>query len=428
MIFVTVGTQLPFPRLVRALDAIAGRHGLEVEGQLGDTGETPSHIKAHARLSPADFAAAMERCSVVVGHAGIGLMIAAAQHRRPLILMPRRAALGEHRNDHQLATARRFADTPGILIAEDEDALERLILSGPHPAVNDTAGERRSALIAALAAEIRPGHLRSAIAGGAAVSLQIPDLAVPATPVPSKPDVEFVGLRFDQLDTEAVVDAVAAREPTDGFAYVVTPNVDHVVRLRAGSDQPGLQEAYRGAALCLCDSRVLSGLARLRGVRLTVAPGSDITERLLRRGLPEGGRILLIGGDPNTVPRLTARFPGLQIVQHIPPMGLLRNPDAMTACVDRVIAESARLTLLAVGSPQQERIAYGVQQRGGATGTALCIGASIDFLTGAAARAPMWMRRLSLEWLHRLLSNPRRLWRRYLLRGPRIVPIIFRRS
>ena len=76
--------------------------------------------------------------------------------------------------------------------------------------------------------------------------------------------------------------------------------------------------------------------------------------------------------------------------------------------------------MLAVAMPQQEILALRVAQAGGAVGVGLCIGASLDFLTGRKARAPLWMRKASLEWLHRLLSEPKRLWRRYLVEGPRI--------
>ena len=76
--------------------------------------------------------------------------------------------------------------------------------------------------------------------------------------------------------------------------------------------------------------------------------------------------------------------------------------------------------------PQQEILGLRVAEAGGAGGTGLCIGASLDFLTGRKARAPLWMRKASLEWLHRLLSEPQRLWRRYLIEGPRIFLLTLR--
>ena len=74
----------------------------------------------------------------------------------------------------------------------------------------------------------------------------------------------------------------------------------------------------------------------------------------------------------------------------------------------------------AVGSPQQETIAQMLRTRGVARGLALCIGASLNFITGVEKRAPVWMQKMALEWLYRLMQDPRRLARRYLVRGPRI--------
>jgi UDP-N-acetyl-D-mannosaminuronic acid transferase (WecB/TagA/CpsF family) len=81
---------------------------------------------------------------------------------------------------------------------------------------------------------------------------------------------------------------------------------------------------------------------------------------------------------------------------------------------------------LAIGSPQQEIIAQRLKERGIARGLALCVGASINFLTGIEKRAPLWMREAGLEWLYRLTKNPRRLWKRYLVRGPKIFLFLWR--
>ena len=113
---------------------------------------------------------------------------------------------------------------------------------------------------------------------------------------------------------------------------------------------------------------------------------------------------------------------GLQDLQHhSPPMGFIRDPQAVEQTLRFVEAHSPfRFCFLAVGSPQQELLAQEIKQRGVARGLALCIGASINFLTGAERRAPRWIQLANLEWLYRLLQNPGRLARRYLVRGPRI--------
>lgn len=237
-------------------------------------------------------------------------------------------------------------------------------------------------------------------------------------------DIAFAGVEFTRADRQQVIDWLKTRGVDDDFAYVVTPNADHVVRLFDHAENAEMRAAYREADLCLLDSRVMALLARLRGADLPVIPGSDLVEAFLRHHVEPGRRILLIGGAGESAELLRGLLPENEIVQHCPPMGLLGNPQAMADCVRFVIENPGDYVLFAVGSPQQELIARRVAQSGAARGTGLCIGAAVDFVTGRARRAPVWMRRLALEWLHRLLSNPRRLWRRYLLHSPRIFWIV----
>jgi exopolysaccharide biosynthesis WecB/TagA/CpsF family protein len=130
---------------------------------------------------------------------------------------------------------------------------------------------------------------------------------------------------------------------------------------------------------------------------------------------------VMVGGSAEQAQELRARF-GLKALRHIdPPMNFIRDEVAVESCL-RAIEESSpfRFCFLAIGSPQQEIIAQKLKERGVARGLALCIGASINFITGAERRAPLWIRKSGLEWLFRLVQSPRRLAKRYLLRGPRI--------
>lgn len=237
--------------------------------------------------------------------------------------------------------------------------------------------------------------------------------------------VSFLGLRFAMLDLTGahrwVLDALDAPR----FRYVVTPNVDHMVRLHRGDPawRTAFAAAEAAADLCLNDSRILQKLARQSGLDLSLVPGSDLTRVLLEAGLPVGTRVALIGGSDSEVDWLRAQLPRATVTQFQPPMGVLRNPAAQQAIVDYVEAERPQLTLFAIGAPQSEIVAHQLQQRGRTGGVALCIGASIEFLTGAKRRAPRVMQQLGLEWAFRLLSEPRRLWRRYLVEGPPIFAI-----
>jgi UDP-N-acetylglucosamine transferase subunit ALG13 len=120
MIFATVGTQLPFDRLISALDAWAGRNPhVEVFAQLGRGRHLPQNMQWARDIGPAEFRARMAECSTVVAHAGMGSIISAIELGKRVIVMPRRASLGEHRNDHQLATAEHFSHLRGLAIVHD---------------------------------------------------------------------------------------------------------------------------------------------------------------------------------------------------------------------------------------------------------------------------------------------------------------------
>jgi UDP-N-acetylglucosamine transferase subunit ALG13 len=133
VILATVGTQLPFPRLLRALDGIAGRHSLRIVAQTCGSTPTLMHLEQHAFLKPAEFDRILAEATLLVGHAGTGTIFAAAQASKPLIVMPRQFSLGEHRNDHQVATARAFENRPGIHVAWNDEELERLVLTPDLP-------------------------------------------------------------------------------------------------------------------------------------------------------------------------------------------------------------------------------------------------------------------------------------------------------
>lgn len=134
MIFVTVGTQLPFDRLVKAIDELAPTLGRRVFAQTSEGRYTPRNIEWKPFIRPLEVDGFFQEADIIVAHAGIGTILTARKLGKPVIIMPRVAALGEHRNDHQQATAGQLEGRPGIHVARDEAALARLLaqpLSAP---------------------------------------------------------------------------------------------------------------------------------------------------------------------------------------------------------------------------------------------------------------------------------------------------------
>ncbi|MBT8485799.1 MAG: glycosyl transferase family 28 [Phycisphaerales bacterium] len=134
MIFLTVGGQLPFDRLVHAVDEWATLHpDVECSAQVGVTSRPPSTIPFSAFLEPAELRRRIFEADLVVTHAGMGTILTALELGTPLVVMPRHGARRETRNDHQLATARVFADHPSVSVAWDESELPRLLATRPGP-------------------------------------------------------------------------------------------------------------------------------------------------------------------------------------------------------------------------------------------------------------------------------------------------------
>jgi len=128
VILVTVGTQLAFDRLVIAVDTWAGANpGERVFAQIGPAGYTPMHLE-HQDFVPPDLANALFReADLIVSHAGMGSILTALKYKKPVLIMPRKASLGEHRNDHQQATAKWLGSKPGVSVAWDVADVARLL-------------------------------------------------------------------------------------------------------------------------------------------------------------------------------------------------------------------------------------------------------------------------------------------------------------
>ncbi|MCA9278740.1 MAG: glucuronosyltransferase [Phycisphaeraceae bacterium] len=161
MIFVTVGAQMPFDRMTRAVDAWAhNRSRDDVFAQIGTTEFTPSHMQWSHLLSPEEFRTKVEQCSVLVAHAGMGSILTALQVGKPILVMPRRGDLNETRNDHQVATAKRFRELGRIEVAETpEELAEALDNLGSLSATDRIQPFASDQLIQTVRAFINTGHL-----------------------------------------------------------------------------------------------------------------------------------------------------------------------------------------------------------------------------------------------------------------------------
>lgn len=230
----------------------------------------------------------------------------------------------------------------------------------------------------------------------------------------------FFDFDFSTGSIPDLVKLIADAARADKTTVLVTPNVDHIVSLtkKVSEDQ---RQAYFSADYFLCDSKVIGRLARWNNLELTPRTGTDRVADVLER--PENNDLVIAVAGPTLTETEAFRenYPGWRII-HIPtPAKLVRGTPEWDACVADAARQPWNILLACLSFPKQELFACDVRAaRANAGGVIMCVGAAVDFLSGEIWRAPMFMQRLGLEWLHRLLTNPRRLWRRYLVEGPQI--------
>lgn len=147
MIFVTIGTQLPFDRLIRIIDKLAPQLNEEVVAQVYQCGFTTKNIKTVDFLAPDEFNRLFDKARLIVSHAGMGTILSALQEGKPIIVFPRIAALGEHRNEHQLATAHKFKEMGTVNVAMNEEELTSMLLNGNQTTLQHIGNSASSSLI-----------------------------------------------------------------------------------------------------------------------------------------------------------------------------------------------------------------------------------------------------------------------------------------
>lgn len=236
------------------------------------------------------------------------------------------------------------------------------------------------------------------------------------------PTIRLFGMDINVADMQTAACTVLgwckSSEPPQ-CRYVVTPNVDHVVMFQSRAD---LRDTYADASLVVADGFpvVLASKLLRRPLPERVA-GSDLVPAVFEAASKSGEpplRVFLLGAGPGVAERaadrIHRRWSGVRVVgTYSPPLGFEHDTAENAAIIDRIAAAEADLLIIGLGAPKQElwvhRHASMLPVR-----AALCVGATIDFLAGEKARSPRWMQRAGLEWVHRLVSEPRRLAKRYL--------------
>jgi N-acetylglucosaminyldiphosphoundecaprenol N-acetyl-beta-D-mannosaminyltransferase len=230
------------------------------------------------------------------------------------------------------------------------------------------------------------------------------------------PSVWIAGTRVLAVKESQVVDHVKDAWRVGHGGWIVTANVDILRRIARDSEVRAL---VRRSDLVVADGMPLLWASALSGAPLPErVTGASLFWTLSEAAAAEGRSVFVLGGPPGAAEgaasALANRFPGLRIAgTACPPMGFETTPGGMETLVDQISASSAGLVLIGLGFPKQEHVAVRVMSRLPAAWCLGC-GAAVVFASGDAARAPEWMQRSGIEWVHRLSAEPRRLAGRYL--------------
>jgi N-acetylglucosaminyldiphosphoundecaprenol N-acetyl-beta-D-mannosaminyltransferase len=228
--------------------------------------------------------------------------------------------------------------------------------------------------------------------------------------------VYLCGTRLDPLDRVSAIDRVLSEGSAGRGGILVNPNVDVLVKV---SRDPELREMVNGADLTLADGMPLVWASRLMGTPLPErVPVSEMILTLTAAAANHGLGVFLLGGSPGVAEAAATRFrrqyPGVKVGWHCPPFGFEQRPEEMAAIEEALGRDRPAVVYCGLGFPKQERLMVHLYQRFPAMWF-VGSGAAIAFAAGQQSRAPDWMQRAGLEWLHRLLKEPRRLSRRYIV-------------
>lgn len=238
----------------------------------------------------------------------------------------------------------------------------------------------------------------------------------PSPPDPL-PQIELEGVRLHPLREEQCVAAVIDAIAQGRGGWIVTPNLDHLRRLARDAK---LRERYGRADLAVADGMPLVWACRLQKTPLPArVAGSDLIWSLSGAASTAGYSVFLLGGDPGTADeaaqRLRSEWPALRVAgTACPEPGFEQRPGAIDALTAQLLAARPDLVYVGLGSPKQEAL---IERVRGTLPSAwwMGVGISFSFVAGRVQRAPVWVRRFGLEWMHRLVQEPRRLAGRYLV-------------
>lgn len=240
--------------------------------------------------------------------------------------------------------------------------------------------------------------------------------------------IKFMNTEIDNLTMSEALDKIDELILENKNAYVVTPNVDHIIQLERGGE---IVDVYKHADLILCDGKPLVWISKWykTPIREKIS-GSDLFPRLCERAAQKGYKMFFLGAAEGVAAKaasnLEKRFPGLDVCGvYSPPFGFEKDAKEMAKITKMIKNASPQILIVGLGAPKQEKFIYENRAKLGVP-ISLGLGASLDFEAGNIKRAPKWMADHGLEWFYRITQDPKRLAKRYLVDDRKIVKLAFK--
>lgn len=237
--------------------------------------------------------------------------------------------------------------------------------------------------------------------------------------------IKFMNTCIDNLTMSETLNEIDKLIQKKKCSYVVTPNVDHIVRLEKDEE---LQKVYKNASLVLTDGKPLIWISKWYKTPIKEKiSGSDLFSRVCQLAANKNYTIYLLGaaeGVADTAARnLMKKYPGLNIVgTYSPPFGFEKNEQEMNKIKTQIQDVHPDILIVGLGCPKQEKFMYYHCKELGVP-ISFGLGASIDFEAGNIKRAPKWMSNHGLEWLYRFSKEPKRLFKRYFVDDIKIIQV-----
>ncbi|HFT8292670.1 TPA: WecB/TagA/CpsF family glycosyltransferase [Clostridium perfringens] len=238
--------------------------------------------------------------------------------------------------------------------------------------------------------------------------------------------MNFLNIEVDNLTMNEAIDRAEELIIKKKPSYVVTPNVDHIVKLE---DDKEFQDVYKNADLILTDGMPLIWISKIKGKPIKEKiSGSDFFPKLCERAAQKGYSIFLLGAAEGVAAKaaknLNKKYEGLNIVgTYSPSYGFEKKDDEIKEIIEMINEIKPDILAVGLGAPKQEKFLYKYRYELNVP-ISLAIGASIDFEAGNINRAPKWMQNCGLEWFYRLCKEPKRMFKRYIIDDFKIIKIV----